>query len=152
MSGAMSGPRIRTLGRRSGVRKLNHSATEPAPLSFFILCSTKHSRQHLAKTTRTDRGDKNMFTGRSLFKIRSSGGCCYFYIDQKLCWRRHKWYDFKCWKKWSESPPGCSFREPPAEPRTSVRCCPLSPACPLGVARTSIGCCLLNPCMSIGCW
>ena len=30
-SGAMSAPRIRTLGRRSGARELNHSATEPAP-------------------------------------------------------------------------------------------------------------------------
>ena len=28
----MSVPRIRTLGCRSGVRELNHSATEPAPI------------------------------------------------------------------------------------------------------------------------
>ncbi|XP_046524453.1 bifunctional peptidase and arginyl-hydroxylase JMJD5 isoform X4 [Equus quagga] len=38
MSGAMSAPRIRTLGRCSGARELNHSATEPAP-SFHILNS-----------------------------------------------------------------------------------------------------------------
>ena len=33
----MSVPRIRTLGRRSGVRELNHSAMEPAPeINFKI--------------------------------------------------------------------------------------------------------------------
>ena len=31
MSGAMSASRIRTMGRRSGVRELNHLATGPAP-------------------------------------------------------------------------------------------------------------------------
>ena len=35
MSGAMSSPRIRTLGRRSKAHELNHSATEPAPDDYF---------------------------------------------------------------------------------------------------------------------
>ena len=38
-SGAMSAPRIRTgetLGRRSGARELNHSATGPAPKVFYV--------------------------------------------------------------------------------------------------------------------
>ena len=37
-SGAMSPPRIRTLGRCPGAHELNHSAAEPAPV--FILCYT----------------------------------------------------------------------------------------------------------------
>ena len=39
MSGAMSAPGIRTgetLGRRSGVRELNRSATGPAPMTSFL--------------------------------------------------------------------------------------------------------------------
>ena len=39
-SGAVSAPRIRTLGRRSGARELNHSATEPAP--GIALCCQRH--------------------------------------------------------------------------------------------------------------
>ena len=36
-SRAMSAPRIRTLGRCSRARELNHSATEPAPISKFFV-------------------------------------------------------------------------------------------------------------------
>ena len=39
MSGAMSVPRIRTLGRRSGACELNHSAMEPAPLAKISILS-----------------------------------------------------------------------------------------------------------------
>lgn len=43
-------------------------------LSLFVLCFTKDLKQCLAKNLMTDRGDKNiLFTGCSLFKIRSSG-------------------------------------------------------------------------------
>ena len=36
-SGAMSAPRIRTLGRRSGARELKHSAMGPAPQVTIFL-------------------------------------------------------------------------------------------------------------------
>ena len=42
MSSAMSAPRIQTgetLGHRSGVRKLNHSAVGPAPIPEFFNCA-----------------------------------------------------------------------------------------------------------------
>ena len=36
MRGAVSPPRIRTLGRRGGARELNHSATEPAQCLYLL--------------------------------------------------------------------------------------------------------------------